>query len=164
MGQLRSAVRALVLTGLRPAAMLSALDEYSRRHKIGQMTTLVCAQLELDTRTVRFACAGHPPPLILPAAGDPYFDWEGRSPPLDVFAPERRDEACRMLASGDTLVLCTDGLTESRASPDVDGLSRMREALTDRRRRSREDVGRGLRELAEPDNPDDVCLLAAYLR
>ena len=164
MGQLRSAVRALALTGLRPAALLSALSEYSRRHSVGQMTTLVCAQLELDTRTLYFACAGHPPPLILPAAGDPYFDWEGRSPPLDAFPTDIRDEARRVLEHGDTLLLYTDGLTDSRATPDVDGLSRMREALTDRAGRSREDHVRAvLRELDEPDSPDDVCLLAAYL-
>ncbi|HEY2438354.1 MAG TPA: SpoIIE family protein phosphatase, partial [Solirubrobacteraceae bacterium] len=57
MGQLRSALRALASTGLSPAATLAALEEYSRRHDVGQMTTLVYAQLDLDSGLLRFACA-----------------------------------------------------------------------------------------------------------
>ena len=65
MGQLRSAVRALASTGLPPGRLLDALDAYAERHEVGQMTTLIYAQLGLGSRRLRYACAGHPPPLIL---------------------------------------------------------------------------------------------------
>ena len=69
MGQLRSAVRALASTGLPPGRLLDALDALRRRHAVGQMTTLVYAQLDLGSRRLRYACAGHPPPLILEPGG-----------------------------------------------------------------------------------------------
>ncbi|MDQ3739512.1 MAG: SpoIIE family protein phosphatase, partial [Actinomycetota bacterium] len=61
MGQLRSAARALASTRPAPGELLVALDEFSRRHEVGQMTTVVCAHVDVAARRLRYACAGHPP-------------------------------------------------------------------------------------------------------
>ena len=72
MGQLRSAVRALASTGLGPGGGCSTRSTRTpRRHAVGRpRRPLVYAQLDLGRAHVRYACAGHPPPvLVQPGAG-----------------------------------------------------------------------------------------------
>jgi serine/threonine-protein kinase RsbW len=158
-------VRALASTGLGPAAVLSALDEFSRRHRTGQMTTLVYAELGVETRLLRFACAGHPPPIILEPAGDPAVAWEGRSLPINVDPGfGSRPESTLSLPPGSTVVLYTDGLIEHRRRPLDDGIARLACELADRR--SQPFIGLAesvVRALREPADADDVCMLAAHL-
>jgi PAS domain S-box-containing protein len=164
MGQLRSAVRALASTGLSPGRLIDALDAYARRHDVGRMTTLICAELGVRTRRVRYACAGHPPPLILPPAGEPSYPWEGRSPPLDIGAgPEPpRAEAELTLAPGSMLLLYTDGLIERRGESLTAGMDRLLGEAAARRGAATPVLLAGLvRELPDPHHVDDVCLLAA---
>lgn len=88
MGQLRSAVRALSGVGLGPSAVLHALDRYSDRHGVGKMATLVCAQLDCTSGRLDYACAGHPPPLVISPKRAPEFMWSGRSTPISYTADE----------------------------------------------------------------------------
>ena len=130
MGQLRSAVRALASTGLGPGPLLDALDAYASRHGVGLMTTLICAQLGLGSRRLRYACAGHPPPVILSPGEEPTFAWEGRSTPLDVSsAGGPRREAALTLPPGSTVLLYTDGLVERRSESLTDGMERLLRAV-----------------------------------
>ncbi len=164
MGQLRSAVRALASTGLGPAALLGALDAYAQRHGIGQMTTLVCAELDVPSRRLRYSCAGHPPPLLVPADGAPGLLWEGRSPPLYAHAAPgaARPEAEVTLDAGTTVLLYTDGLIERRAAPLSVQLDRLVAAAGDRRGARVAELTAGLaRAFHDPADPDDVCLLGA---
>jgi PAS domain S-box-containing protein len=165
MGQLRSALRALASTGLGPAATLRALDAYVRRHRVGRMTTVVYAQLSLSTGSVRFACAGHPPPLIRPRRGEPYVAWEGRSPPLGVFDTSDRDEANCRLDPGSTILLYTDGLIETRDPTTADGIPRLRDAVAALRTAEPlpDSVATIAHALPDSQHRDDVCLLAARL-
>ena len=166
MGQLRSAVRALAATGLGPGPLLAALDGYAARHEVGRMTTLVYAQLDLASGELRYACAGHPPPVLLEPGAAPEFLWEGRSPPLDAAAVAltgaARPEATRTLAPGGAVFLYTDGLIERRSRPLREGLDRLLAAIADRRDAGIHAVVTDVaRALAEPHNADDVCLLGA---
>ena len=164
MGQLRSAVRALASTGLGPGRLLEALDAYSDRHGVGLMTTLICAQLGLGSRRLRYACAGHPPPLILGPGDEPSFAWEGRSTPLGVrIASEGpRAEAALTLEPGSTVLLYTDGLIERRSESLNDGLDRLlRQVAAHRDDATATLAATVVRELHDPAHVDDVCLLAA---
>jgi phosphoserine phosphatase RsbU/P len=164
MGQLRSAVRALASTGLGPGRLLDALDAYAERHEVGQMTTLICAELALGSRRLRYACAGHPPPLILSPDDEPSFAWEGRSTPLDIApaSPAPRSEAVLELAPGSTLLLYTDGLVERRSESLTDGLDRLLQgAVTHRDDAPAALVSALVHALHDPAHIDDVCLLAA---
>jgi sigma-B regulation protein RsbU (phosphoserine phosphatase) len=164
MGQLRSAVRALASTGLGPARLLDALDDYAERHCVGRMTTLICAQLGLGSRRLRYACAGHPPPLILSPGEEPCFAWEGRSTPLDIepASPGPRGEAALALAPGGTVLLYTDGLIERRAESLDEGMDRLlRSAATHRDETAATLTTAVVRELHDPAHVDDVCVLAA---
>jgi len=162
MGQLRSAVRALATTGLSPAELLRALDCYSSRHKVGQMATLVYAELEPATGRLSYACAGHPPPVISSRDREPEYLWGGRSTPLDVHVgdPGERPEATCVLPPGTLLLLYTDGVIERRADSLAEGMGRLLDAL------AQHSGGAGLADglassLADSEHPDDVCLLAA---
>jgi sigma-B regulation protein RsbU (phosphoserine phosphatase) len=167
MGQLRSAVRALASTGLGPGRLLDALDAYAQRHDVGRMTTLICAELELGPRELRYACAGHPPPLVLRPGDDPCFAWEGRSTPLDVSPASAgpRAEAVLTLAAGSTVLLYTDGLIERRRESLTDGLDRLlREAAAHRDAGPAALAAAIVRALHDPERVDDVCLLTARVR
>src|ERR671925_113848 len=84
MGELRNALRAYALEGGSPAAVLSRLDHLVSQMEGDQMATLVYAVIDPDWTRVRFAGAGHPPPLLLRPDGDAEFLWDGRSTPLGV--------------------------------------------------------------------------------
>jgi sigma-B regulation protein RsbU (phosphoserine phosphatase) len=161
MGQLRSAVRALASTGLPPGALLGALDGFASRHAVGRMATLVCAQLSLETMELRFACAGHPPPVIAPPGETPHLAWEGRSVPLDCFAADgqRAEGACR-LDPGSALLLYTDGLIERRRSSLSEGLDRLVDLVAEHRAAPAAELSDAvLRGLHDPEHADDVCLV-----
>jgi PAS domain S-box-containing protein len=164
MGQLRSAIRALAAAGRGPGALLDDLDQYARRHDVGQMATLAYGHLDLRTLELRYACAGHPPPALLEPGGTARLLTEGRSLPIDAFgASAPRREAGVRLVPGSTVVLYTDGLIERRDRPMDVGLDTMLAAL--REVESAPDVAAAaVRELTDPgDEPDDVCVLALRL-
>ena len=164
MGQLRSAVRALATTEVTPAEVLDALDEYAHRHGVGKMATTVYAQLDLVSGQLDFACAGHPPPLIVPAEGELEFAWDGRSLPLDAHIGVRspRPTGSTVLPAGASLVLYTDGLVESRRRSIHDGMEELRARAQEHRDAPISEFTSALVEgLRTPDYSDDICVLVA---
>jgi phosphoserine phosphatase RsbU/P len=166
MGQLRSAVRALAAAGGPPGKLLETLDRHVRRHDVGRMTTVAYAQVDLGTRELRYAAAGHPPPVLLEPGRSPRLLWGGRSVPLDagLEAGPRPDDLV-VVAPGSSLLLYTDGLIERRGSSLSAGFDGLLAAL------GRLAAGSGglaesvLQELSETGaEADDVCVLAAHLR
>lgn len=166
MGQLRSATRALASTGLRPAALLEALDAFADRHGVGVMATLVLADLNLTDRTLSFACAGHPPPLLARGDDPPEVLWDGRSTPIDAQGggPRERTEAHCDLRPGGLLLLYTDGLVEHRGSDLDEGIEKLLDAVGRRREESPGTLTERLvRDLEVEEHRDDVCTLALAL-
>jgi len=164
MGQLRSAARALALTDLGPGRVLDGLDRFVVQISAARHATLAYAELELSTGALRYACAGHMPPLLAQADEPPALLWEGRSPPLGVRlgpAPWSRGEAEVTLRPGARLLLYTDGLVERRTGSIDDGLARLTAEFA---RRPDAPVARLVAEvpgaLVEYPADDDVCLLA----
>jgi sigma-B regulation protein RsbU (phosphoserine phosphatase) len=167
MGQLRSAVRAFASTGLTPDGVLSAVDRFSARHSVGRMATLLYAQLNVSSGTLRFACAGHLPPLLVMPGEEPCYLWEGRSLPIDsrLALEVRRDSAEVQLTPGSALLLYTDGLVERRGSSLDEGMSRLLSEVSCHRLQlpggSARATIHALRHTE--DYSDDVCLLVARL-
>jgi sigma-B regulation protein RsbU (phosphoserine phosphatase) len=164
MGQLRSATRALASTDLRPAALLEALDAYVARHGVGNMATIVYAELRLDPIELRFACAGHLPPVIALGGEEPRLVWEGRSPPLDGYLRGglARTEAICPLQPDSLVVLYTDGLVERRGQTIDEGMNRLLEEVRAHRCEPPSALALSLlRAFEDTDHRDDVCLLAA---
>jgi serine/threonine-protein kinase RsbW len=162
MGQLRSAIRALAGTGLGPAALLRHLDRYVENVEAASMATVVYGELTLATGRLRYASAGHLPPLVLPRDGAPELLWGGRGTPLGVFpgAPDRT-EAELTLAPGTRLLLYTDGLVERRARSILTGLDRLATELGARGELGPAALVEELTGtmLADEEGRDDVCLL-----
>ena len=163
MGQLRSAIRALASTGLAPGALLDALDGFAARHRVGRMTTVAYAQLDVTTGELLYACAGHPPPVLLTPGEPPRFLWDGRSVPLDSVALDApRPQGATQITRGGTLLLYTDGLVERRAQSLDVGLEHL---LDEAARHAGEAVAAMLTSVVramDDDHSDDLCLLAAH--
>jgi PAS domain S-box-containing protein len=163
MGQLRSMLRALAYeTEGAPSDVVRRLDRVASRLDVTGFTTLVFGRIcrRADRIVFRWANAGHPPPVLVPAEGDPVLLAGGVGVVLGV-APERpRDDQEVELAPGTTLLLYTDGLMEQRNDPD----NRAPGELLDLVRRGK---GLGLSDLCEhlvrgtaADTGDDMVVLA----
>jgi sigma-B regulation protein RsbU (phosphoserine phosphatase) len=167
MGQLRSVVRALAGMGLSPAAVLDGLEQFVERHGVGDMATVACAQVNLETRQLAFACAGHPPPAVIEPGRPPRLAWEGRSTPLAAQDGPRppRVEAEFVLAAGAIVLLFTDGLFERRDRSLADGLDALLGQAAARSAASMADLAEGVvAEMADDRvRDDDLCLLALRL-
>ena len=128
MGQLRAIVATLALEGHSPAVLLDRLAQNVDVLLDLELATLLVAQIDPAARRVVLASAGHPPPLLA-RPGEParYVELEA-GPPLG--APVHAcDEVVVPLQDGDTLVLYTDGLVESRGASLDSGLERLRAAV-----------------------------------
>jgi anti-anti-sigma factor len=128
MGQLRTALRAYAVETDSPAAVLQRLSRLVAEFEAAQMATLIYAVLDPDTRTLSFASAGHPPPLMIDPGGPASYLMEGRSPPLGV-TKAAQAEASVKFRPGSTLVLYTDGLIEGRRGSIADSMEALRTAV-----------------------------------
>jgi anti-anti-sigma factor len=162
MGQLRSALSAALLQGCPPADALELLDRFAARLPGALASTAACLVLDHRTGTVRYARAGHPPPLLLTEAGATLLEDGGGSV---LGAPGRPPytEGTADVAPGTTLLLYTDGLVERRGEPLDAGLDRVaraavRLAAADPARLTRALLAEVLDDSAPPD---DVAVIAA---
>jgi PAS domain S-box-containing protein len=126
MGQLRYAARAYALEGHPPPAVLDRLDRLVRSLPGAQMATLLYMVVDADLSTVRFASAGHVPPLVVGPDADARFLEGAPNPPLGVFDSSGHRELTVELEPGSTIVLYTDGLVEQRGVSIDAGLEALR--------------------------------------
>ena len=164
MGQLRSALAGALLLVDGPAAALTHLDRFAARTPGALASTAVCVVLDARTGRLRWATAGHPPPLVVESGKARYLDGDGVNPVLGVGRGAFGEEAVD-IAPGATVVLYTDGLVERRAEPIDDGLARLA-ATADASAAAApvELVGRILAAvLPDGHNTDDVAVVAARL-
>ncbi|HVF78914.1 MAG TPA: SpoIIE family protein phosphatase [Solirubrobacteraceae bacterium] len=165
MGQMRSALRAILMQADHTGAMADRLNRFA--FGLGPeavMTTVVLAILEPATGTLRYTNAGHPPPLLVGPDGSPRFLEDQPSPPMGVLASPRYPEHRAVLEPGSTLALYTDGLVESPTEVLDVGLERLLQAG----RNAGPDVAATCERLLERGlhggtRSDDVTLLAVRM-
>jgi len=166
MGQMRSALRALLMQADHTGAMAGRLNRFAQA--LGPqavMTTVVLAILEPATGTLRYTNAGHPPPLVVDPDGRAHYLAEAASPPMGVLASPLYPEHTTVLEPGSTFVLYTDGLVEEASEVLDVGLDRLLNAA----RGTGEEVAATCERLLEhgmspsTQRPDDVTLLAVRL-
>jgi serine/threonine-protein kinase RsbW len=162
MGQLRGALSALAQTGA-PSRILEQLDAFVET--VPEAATATIAYVELDPASgrIQYACAGHPPPLVVSPDGHTRFLWDGRSAPLGSTLGDVREQATDVLEDGETLVLYTDGLVERRRESFDHGLERLATAS----RTYSPDAPSLADELCEAlldghSQDDDVCVLTVH--
>ncbi|MGE0298308.1 SpoIIE family protein phosphatase [Pseudonocardia sp.] len=162
MGQLRSALAAALLDGCGPAAALTRLDRFARRIAGARASTVACLVLDVGSGYLRWARAGHPPPLVLADGDAEYLDGpSGRV----LGAGGGFTEAGTTLPAGAVLLLYTDGLIERRGEVIDDGLRRLRRAaLAAAGAAPNRLIDEVLARTLHPAGPpDDVAVIAARL-
>ena len=127
MGQLRHCLRTYAFEGLEPAAALERLNVLVNTLGGSEFATVLAARLTPPTGQLRYASAGHPPPLVVTANRVVEFLDGAQSVPLGALPQPEWDEGRRVLSPGSTLVLYTDGLVESRSLHLDAGLERLAE-------------------------------------
>lgn len=163
MGQVSVALRAYAFEGRGPAAVLDRLDRLLNADDGPRMATIVYATID-GTGRLRFANAGHPPPLLVGPDGRAEYLRQALSQPIGIRIPNRpHREHVTTLAPGSTLVLYTDGLVERRDRPVDAGLDELARIATTEAGRSVHDFcAAALAALADPPSGDDACILAVH--
>jgi serine phosphatase RsbU (regulator of sigma subunit) len=167
MGQLRNMLRTLASDrGAAPSELLSRLDQVAASLGVDALSTCVLGIMAPVAGHVGAWCltwsnAGHLPPLLLRADGATQLLDNGGDLMIgvDPMTP-RRDHRAR-LEPGDTVILVTDGLVESRGAVLDDGLGRLRRCASAA-------VDRPLDELCDEllaasidtTNSDDIAAIA----
>ncbi|MDX6227538.1 MAG: hypothetical protein QOI76_928 [Frankiales bacterium] len=164
MGQLRNLLRGIAWhTNPAPHAVLAALDTTAHGLGVTDLATAVYGRIEATQPgqwQLRWANAGHPPPLLITSDGQiRYLDHP--SGVLLAFGDSQHTDGAIDLPPLSTLLLYTDGLVESRHRDLDHGLNRLRATAAHASAWPLETFcDHILSELARDHNEDDVTLLA----
>ncbi|MFI6316358.1 SpoIIE family protein phosphatase [Nonomuraea sp. NPDC050556] len=154
---LRNALRGLAATGAGPAQLMGWLNLVTHHLTERVTATAICALYDPDTRVLRWARAGHLPPVLVRGSGAAELPMIGGIM-LGAIAEADYEEGAVQLERGDTLFLYTDGLIERR---DV-SLERSQEHLLATLRRLDSSLEHSLDRLlthSSSDTDDDTCLI-----
>ena len=130
MSNLQAAVRGLVSASISPEDVCVRLNTLLCRNMASdRFVTFFYAQLDASSRTLRYVCAGHNPPVVMRRDGSHERLEEGGGV-LGIFAGQAFESGSVDLRDGDRLVFFTDGVTEVRSAEDEEfGDGRLLEAL-----------------------------------
>jgi len=127
MGRLRSALRAYALEFPDPADTLCKLDREASHFEDNTMATVAYAVIDTTSSRVRFALAGHLPPIIAVPGRPTVFADVAVGPPIGLsLALHGRYTATFDLPRGALVTLYTDGLVERRDIAIDERLERLR--------------------------------------
>ncbi|MFD6419638.1 PP2C family protein-serine/threonine phosphatase [Streptomyces sp. NPDC060194] len=173
MGRLRASLRAYaVMEGEDPVAVLSDLELLLRLTEPARSATALFAYVEPGTRRCVVAGAGHVPPMIIGERRAEFVETTV-SAPLGMLSCWEAPSVIAEPASGETLLLCTDGLLRRTGEPVDRAYARLHTAAASVPRAARHDPGAVcdhiLRSLLPDgtdavDSDEDVVLLAARFR
>ncbi|WP_265292278.1 SpoIIE family protein phosphatase [Streptomyces sp. SHP 1-2] len=154
---LRNALRGLAVTGAGPGQLLSWLNIVAHHLTGGVTATAVCGLYDPDRRTLRWARAGHlPPVLVRDAAAEPLPLVRGMLLGAVPEAAYEEDEA--QLAAEDTLLMYTDGLIERRDRSVEESLTHLLSTARQRPNTLDQHLDR-LLTYSRSDTDDDTCLV-----
>jgi hypothetical protein len=117
----RNSLRALAITGSGPGELLRMLNGVMCELTSGVVGTVVCGLYHPDTSVLRWARAGHLPPVLVRGHTACQLPLPG-GVLLGMDPDATYEEAIQPLEPGDTLLLFTDGLIERRGESIVDVL------------------------------------------
>jgi serine phosphatase RsbU (regulator of sigma subunit) len=125
---LRNALRGLAFTGHTPGRLMAWLNEVTLQTHGHPTATAVCGLYDPSDRSLCWASAGHLPPVLLREGAAGLLE-PPRNILLGAVPSAAYEETVTRLEPGDTLMLYTDGLVESRHSGIDEGLDRLRLAV-----------------------------------
>jgi serine phosphatase RsbU (regulator of sigma subunit) len=157
----RNGLRGLSITGAGPGTLLGWLNGAACHFTDGIIGTAVCGLYNPTDRTLRWARAGHLPPILV-------RDGEACTLPpphgllLGADPDAKYAEATTPLRLGDILLLFTDGLIERRDKPIDDALDTLMQIASEAAGAPGDIGSFADRVVAEASSntDDDACLLA----
>lgn len=154
---LRNALRGLAVTGAGPGQLLSWLNTVTHHLAKHLTATAVCGLFDPSTRVLRWARAGHLPPVLVrggKADAFPLIEGLLLGALPDVTYVEREVR----LERDDTLLMFTDGLVERRDSSVQDSLGHLMNAAATGAGDMDGQLDRLLAE-SRSDTDDDTCVI-----
>ncbi|MEU8422050.1 SpoIIE family protein phosphatase [Micromonospora sp. NPDC048835] len=167
MGQLRNLVRGNAFS--RPddvGALLRNLDDAIRGLRLATAATATLVRIRpprAGVHAVTWANAGHPAALVIRVGGAVEALEATPEPLLGLLRPTTRTSRSTSLATGDTLLLYTDGLIERRDRSIDDGLAELAARLTGTDTLPLDELCDMLLDPV-PHREDDTALLAVRAR
>lgn len=154
---LRNALRGLAVTGAGPAQLLAWLNMVAH-HLTGAVTaTAVCGLYDPERRTLRWARAGHlPPVLVRGSEATPLPLVKGML--LGAVPEAAYQEHEVQLAVDDTLLMYTDGLIERRDRTVEESLAQLLAAARTVPPTLEQQLDR-LLTYSRSDTDDDTCIV-----
>jgi serine phosphatase RsbU (regulator of sigma subunit) len=165
----RNSLRALAITGAGPAELLRMLNGVMCELTSGVVGTVVCGLYNPDTSVLRWARAGHLPPVLVRGRSASQLPLPG-GVLLGMDPDASYEEAIQSLQPGDTLLLFTDGLIERRGESIVDVLDDFVTIVApvsegdDRPEPTAGAQADRILATAVSDTEDDACLVAVRIR
>lgn len=167
MGQMRSALRAILMEADDCGAMAERLNRFALALGDCLMTTVVLAIFDPASGALRYTNAGHPPPLLVSAGGAAHYLEDAPAPPMGVMESPSFGQRTMQLDPGWTLLLYTDGLIEKPTEVLDVGLDRLRAAVAAGSASSDVDAlcehVIGTLVGPEADTDDDVTMIALHV-
>lgn len=163
---LRNALRGLATTGAGPAQILSWLNTVAHHLTENVTATAVCGLYDPDTRTLRWARAGHPPPVLVRDQRAATLPMVGGLL-LGALPDAKYEEEQLELQAGDMLLMYTDGLIERRDRSLQESLENLEQLLAAAQEPADATLEQRLDRLltySNADTDDDTCIVGVRMR
>jgi len=129
MGQLRAVLVEFLLDGDDLATAMARLERFAGRVSGARGATVCLAVIDPAERTLRYVCAGHPPPLVVAADGSSRYLPAPGGGPLSLAGPSPR-VGTATLAPDELLLMFSDGLVERSGQDQSVGLAELAEVAS----------------------------------
>lgn len=167
MAMILGALRGMAVAGIEPGALMGHLNQLLESSVQPALGSAVCCRFDPATRSLEWAQAGHPAPLLFRnGAGRPIPPPDGVLLGAASGVAYEQDEV--HLLPGDVLVLHTDGLARGTGSP-LHGLRPGTDTLLGlaprfaEARTAQECVRAVVEEFGGAERLDDACVLIARI-
>lgn len=121
---MRFTLRAYLEAGMQPREALQIAGPVISQHLDGHFATAVIAVHDPATSSLTYACAGHPPPLVV-GPERPEAVLAASSPPIGLDLRTGLRQTIQPLRPGAVICLYTDGLAEARKATRILGRPRL---------------------------------------
>jgi serine phosphatase RsbU (regulator of sigma subunit) len=160
MARLRGALAGLAITGSPPERLVGWLNDLVRHVAPEHTASVIAGYFDPPSRTLTWAQAGHPPPVLVRDS------WaRPLEPPAGILLGAGNEEytaTTLALASGDLLLLYSDGLIERRDRSVEVGVATLSSAvrgIAD----PEQAIEAALQAFGATDLEDDTCLVALHV-
>ncbi|WP_411103069.1 PP2C family protein-serine/threonine phosphatase [Streptomyces sp. cmx-4-9] len=164
MAQQRHALAGLAhAPGTHAGQLTTWLNELLCSDPAAETATAIIGHVDAE-RTFRWACAGHPPPLLLRDGRASTLDTGHRGPLLGMLPGHDYATATAPLRPDDLLLLYTDGMVERRGEDITQGIDALRTVLLScTGLGAQESLDRIMAAYTPEHHEDDTCLVAVRL-